>query len=127
MCFRGQGSGGSKEQAALKNRERKATRVTDLPASCFFVGRFLRSSGHIFKNVLMVFLSSSCRETTKKRDEKIKGKTKKMTGDKAFSPVNFFGNKFLPWTIPKSFLPWTIPKAHKKKVRKKSEVPTYLI
>ena len=78
----------------------------------------------------MVFLGSSCRETAKNAIKKIDGKRRK---EKSFFFLNFFGQKFLTWTFPKSFygvfelpLLGNAQKRHKKnlKIKKKKYLPT---
>jgi hypothetical protein len=55
-------------QGALKKKKN-----SDVPTYLFF-GDFLRFSCPILGNILMVFLSSSCRETGKNVIKKIEGK-----------------------------------------------------
>jgi hypothetical protein len=57
----------------------------------------LRFSGLILENIFVVFLSPSCRQTAKNAIKKIEEKNEKKN-------LNFFGQKFLTRTFPKSFL-----------------------
>jgi hypothetical protein len=87
--------------AASKGRGRKRKK-SDVPTliPTYFFGDFLRFSGLISENIFMVFLGSSCRETAKNAIKKIDGKRRQK---KKFFFLNFFGQKFLTWTSPKSF------------------------
>jgi hypothetical protein len=64
--------------------------------------RFFEIFWSDFRNILMVFLGSSCRKNGQKRD-KNKSMGKDERKKKCFF-LNFFGQKFLTWISPKKFL-----------------------
>jgi hypothetical protein len=84
-------------QEALKKKKEK--RRTYLPTYLLvdLLRHFLRFLGLILENIVMVFLSSSCRETGKNGIKKSKRKNDR----KQVFFLNFFGKKFL--TFPKKF------------------------
>jgi hypothetical protein len=92
----------------------------------YFFCDFLRFSGLVLENICMVFLSSSCRETAKRRDKTNRSRKKVFF-------LNFFGKTFLHGLPPKSacgvfelaLLRNAKKKAYKK--LKKRKAPTYPI
>jgi hypothetical protein len=82
-----------------KSREKKNEVGTMVPSFEFFL-RFssLVSSNQKKKNIFVVFLGSSCRETAKNTIKKIEGKRRQEKKN-----LNFFGQKFLTRPSPKTF------------------------
>jgi hypothetical protein len=85
-------------QGAPKKKKEKSDVVpTYLPTFFEFVLRFL---GLILEHIFMVFLGSSCRETTKNA---VKENRWEMTKGTSFFFSQLFGQKLLTWIFPKKY------------------------
>jgi hypothetical protein len=76
---------------------------SDVPAGTCLLKKkdFLKFSGLVLRNIFVVFLSSSRRETAKHVIKKTEEKKRQET---LFFPLNFFGKRFLTWTPPQELL-----------------------
>jgi hypothetical protein len=83
------GGGGGRGDKQARGAEEKKKKATYLPTYIF--GDFLRFLGLIFKNILMVFFGSSCRETAKNAIKKIDGKRRQ---EKSFLFSTFSAKSF---------------------------------
>jgi hypothetical protein len=120
-----------KGQGTRAGATKKKIKKSDVPTYLPFFEIFLRFSGLISENILMVFLGSSCRETAKNAIKTIEGKRRQET---SFFSLNYFRPKAFDMKFPQKVVygVFELPllrnaqKCHKRNLKKK-KVPAYPI